>query len=536
MELFHPIRNPLPAWRNIGRAVVAIFLAVALTGCVTARFDAPRTRSEAWMQPGETLLGRAFTDQFPAQDGQSGFHLLTSGMEAFSMRAALSESAQRTLDLQYYIVREDVTADLLLHRVLLAANRGVRVRLLIDDVYAAGNDLRLATFSSHPEIEVRVFNPFTRRGALGVSQLFEFLGDSMRLNHRMHNKLWIADNAAAIVGGRNVGDEYFDAHSGFNFADLDVLVAGPVVRDISRGFDEYWNSEWAVPVEAFVAIQPGPERLAALERHLEARLEAFHDTEYARTLRETGPALRLRSGSLPLVAAQAIALYDTPAKVSDKGDGSADPVFSSSVRPLIEAAQREVILISPYFIPSERGVGILTALVGRGVRVRILTNSLASTDTPLAHAGYARYRARLLAAGVELYEMRPDQPRDAVSGRHAGASSSASLHAKAVVVDRRHALLGSMNLDPRSRLHNTEVALLLQSEQIGARLGTFFDEATQPAHVFRLAAVSRQDTLQIVWVTEEGSRQIRYYREPLAGPWRRLLSKVLGALAPEDLL
>ena len=376
---------------GIRSVIAALCLTVTSAACTAPRLDVPRPFSEAWLRPEETALGREFGKQLAGHPGQSGFYLLSSGMDAFSMRAGLAQNAQRTLDLQYYIVSEDTTTQLLLYRGLSAAQRGVRVRLLVDDLYALGKDFDLATFAAHSNIEVRVFNPFMRRGALGVSQLLEFLGDSARLNRRMHNKLWIADNAAAIVGGRNLGDEYFDAHGEANFADLDVLAAGPVVRDISRSFDDYWNSEWAVPIEAFVANPPDPTQLAEFEHALETRLERFRDTDYARVLRETRLGFQLRSGQLPLVPAPASVLYDKPAKISDQSEGgSPSPLFSSHVRPVIEAAQREVILISPYFIPNEQGIGVLNALARRGVRVRILTNSLASADyVPLAHAGYA---------------------------------------------------------------------------------------------------------------------------------------------------
>jgi putative cardiolipin synthase len=521
--------------RCLRSVVAALCVAITSAACTTPRLDVPRPFSEAWPRPEETTLGREFGKELAGHPGQSGVYLLASGMEAFTLRASLAESAERTLDLQYYIVQQDTTTQLLLYRVLRAAHRGVRVRLLIDDLYALGKDFDLATFSAYPNIEVRVFNPFVHRGALGLSQLLEFLGDSTRLNRRMHNKLWVADNAAAIVGGRNLGDEYFDAHGEVNFADLDILAAGPVVRDISRSFDEYWNSEWAVPIEAFVTVPPGAEQLAAFERGLEARLERFRDTEYARALRETRLGFRLRSGQLPLMPVHASALYDPPAKISG-ADAAPRQIFASRMRPIVDAAQREVILISPYFIPSEEGITVLSTLAQRGVRVRILTNSLASTDyIPLAYAGYARLRARLLAAGLELYEMRPE-PRDATGGGHPGASSGAYLHTKAIVVDRRHVVIGSMNLDPRSRALNTELALLVESPELGTRLGGLFEEAVRPAHAFRVARAGPGEETGIVWISEEAGKEVRYDHEPLAGFWRRLLSKLLGAFAPEDLL
>jgi putative cardiolipin synthase len=511
-------------------------MALASAACTTPRIDVPRPRSEAWPHPSDTALGRGFGEQLGGGGGQSGFHLLVSGIEALSVRAALAESAERTLDLQYYILSEDTTTQLLLYRVQRAADRGVRVRLLVDDLDALGKDFDLATLSVHPNIEVRVFNPFLSRGRLGVSQLLEFLGDSARLNRRMHNKLWIADNAAAVTGGRNLGDEYFDAHGELYFADLDVLAAGPVVQEISRSFDDYWNSEWSVPIEAFVRTPPGPERLAEFQREWEAQLESFRDTDYARALREGSLGLAMRTGQLPLTLARADAVYDKPPRGDQPSVNESPGAIYSRLRTLVEGARREVILISPYFIPTEQGIGVLGALARRGVRVRVLTNSLASTDYfPLAHAGYARWRERLLGAGVELHEMRAETPSD-VRGRQPGRTSSAYLHTKAVVIDRRDAIVGSMNLDPRSRLLNTEVALFVESPELGGRLGALFDDAVRPALAFRVQlAKADREQAELVWITEEDGKEVRYEREP-AGFWRRLLAKLLGAFAPESLL
>jgi putative cardiolipin synthase len=291
-----------------------------------------------------------------------------------------------------------------------------------------------------------------------------------------------------------------------------------------------------VPIEAFVGAPPGPQQLAAFERGWEARLESFRDTDYARALRETGLGPALRSGQLPLTPAAAQAVYDKPQKISGQGSDESPGAIHSRLRSLIEAARHEVILISPYFIPSEQGLGVFSALARRGVRVRILTNSLASTDdVPLAHSGYARWRARLLAAGLELYEMRPERPED-IRRRSPGASSGAYLHTKAVVIDRQNVLLGSMNLDPRSRALDTEVALFADGPELGTRLGALFDDAVRPARAWRVAlAKTGSGEPELVWISEEDGKEVRYDREP-AGFWRRLFSRLLGAFAPEALL
>lgn len=519
-----------------GRMATLCFAVVAvMTACATPRIDVPRPASEAWPHPEETALGRTVDERLRQSPGRSGFHLLVSGSEAFVARAALAESASRTLDLQYYLIQEDTTGQMLLYRVLQAAQRGVRVRLLIDDLYALGKEFDLATLSVQPNIQVRVFNPFAHRGSLGVSQVLELIRDPSRLNRRMHNKLWIADNSEAIVGGRNLGNEYFDLEGEVNCYDLDVLAAGPVVREVSRSFDEYWNSEWAVPIEAFVPKNPpGPEQLADFERRLQERQESFRDSDYARVLREAGIGRQVRFGNLPLIAASATAIFDEAAKVSaPAAPSSHDPIFAR-MRKTIEAARQDVIIISPYFIPNDEGIAMLGTQVRRGVRVRILVNSLASTDyIPLAHAVYTRFRARLLAAGVELYEMRP-AALEAIRKNHPSVSAGAYLHTKAIVVDGRQVIVGSMNHDPRSRLSNTEVALFMESPEIGAPLDALFDEAVRPDHAFRVV-LARARQRDLIWIAEEKGKEVRFDHEP-AGFWRRLLAGLLRAFLPEGLL
>lgn len=354
----------------------------------------------------------------------------------------------------------------------------------------------------------------------------------------MHNQLWVADNAVAFVGGRNLGDEYLDAKGEVNFSDLDVRAAGPIVRDVSRSFDDYRNSEWAVPIRAFVTNPPRPARVAGFGRALEARLERLRDTGYARALRGFRLGPRLLEAQLPLTPAQAIVLYDEPTKISAEG-GAESPsrIFPSRLRSIVEAARREVIPISPLLIPSEQGIDVLSALARRGVRVRVLTNSLAPTDVPVVHAGYARLRARLLAAGVDLYEARPDAPPDAIRRWRPRASSDASLHAKAIVVDRRSVLVGSMSLDPRLRLSDTEVALLTESAALGGQPGALFEKATSPDRAFHVELSGPGSANSpLVWLGHQDGQPVRYTREPLASWWRRAVSSLFGALAPEELL
>lgn len=531
--------HPAPVLPRSGprHAAAVVLLACLLQACGTLPTDVPRTVSTAWPTPQDSALARAYAPQLAARPGLSGLHALPAGIDAFAARAGLAEAAEHTLDLQYYIVRDDATTRLLLARVLRASQRGVRVRLLIDDLDALGKDPDLATLDRLANVEVRLFNPFASRGPFGLSHVLEYLGDPQRLDRRMHNKLWIADNAMGVVGGRNLGDEYFDAAGEVNFADLDLLVAGPAVAELWRSFDAFWNSPWALPVRALAPAPPTAAARADFEQRLRMQAESFRGTEYAAALRQSRLADALRRGRLPLLAAPVTVVSDEPSKVDAPGaDPAPSPLFSTRIRPLLTAAQHELILVSPYFIPTEAGIAGLQALVRRGVRVRVLTNSLASADAvPLAHAGYARRRAQLVDAGVELHEMRPD--RAELPRRRAGRSSGAHLHTKAIVVDRRHVVVGSMNLDPRSRLSNTELGLLVDSPDLADTLARLFDDAVLPARAFRVArAEPGNPASPLRWTTEDDGMPVRHDREPLTTPWRRALSRLLQLIAPDELL
>jgi putative cardiolipin synthase len=513
---------------------VAVATAALVVGCAAVRHDAPRPVSHAIDNPQQTELARRFATQLPSEPGMSGFRLLTSGQEAFVARAALAEVAQHTLDLQYYVVAEDATATVLLYQTLRAAQRGVRVRLLIDDLDVGDRDSHLAILASHPNVQLRVFNPFAWRGSPSLAWALDYLTGGARLNRRMHNKLWIADNAAVVIGGRNLGDAYFNADSLNNFADLDVLLVGPLVAEASRSFDEYWNSEWAVPIQAFAGPVPGPEHSEQLVSQLATRAATFHDSDYVRELLATGFGPQVRSGKIELIAAPATVLHEAPIERMTSGADQLGSVLPRLQR-IINAAQHEVVLISPYFVPNERGIDTLCSLAQRGVRVRVLTNSMASTDVPAVHAAYARYRPRLLACGVALHEFQPVVPRSGGSRRL--LSSSISLHAKAIMVDRKTILIGSMNLDPRSRLTNTEVAVLIESAALGSELAQWFDEAASLDRSYRPALTNPGNPdAPLTWTGCEDDRLQHYAGEPGAGWWRRFASGLLGVLVPEDLL
>jgi putative cardiolipin synthase len=511
--------------------ILLIAVVACLSGCAVFPSGYARTETAAWPHPEETAIGRALAGRLQRQASLSGVRLLETGVDAFAARAALADVAERTLDLQYYIVRDDESTIALLSRVVAAADRGVRVRLLVDDIYAVGRDFGFGAFASHPNIEVRVFNPFLRRGPLGLSRLFEVIGDADRLNHRMHNKTFVADNAAAVIGGRNLGNEYFAAQADAGYIDLDVLAVGPVVGDVSASFDQYWASSLAVPIEAFPIAMPTREealRGLASMRSVEERLRG---SEYAERLRRGSFAAELTAGVIEFEWAPAIALYDPPDKLERAGEESA---IVAGLRPVIDGAQRELFLVSPYFVPGAAGLAALRKLRSRGLRVRVLTNSLASTDVPVVYAGYSRYQVALLESGVELWELRPvggtERAQEAIS--EALGAERAALHAKTFVVDARYVFVGSMNLDPRSNRINTEFGMLVDSPALAARLLGRLSRLASTAGSYR--AVLEHGAL--AWITMQDGREVRFSVPPDTGAFRRAWSHVLRLVAPEQLL
>jgi putative cardiolipin synthase len=505
---------------------------MVLGGCATLPKDTAREPSHAWDRSQETKLGRALAADVAQHPGMSGFHLLGNGLDAFVARMALAEAAERTLDLQYYIFHADLTGKLILDSILSATDRGVRVRILVDDTAAKGKDAGIAVLASHPRIEMRVFNPFAGRSSL--SWLSSAASDFDRINHRMHNKMFVADNQAGVVGGRNIGDEYFSAREGVNFADMDLLALGPVVQDLSRTFDEYWNSEWAYPIEALHKEKPDPAALEKGRDMLSAHRLAAQDSEYAKRVRESDLLKKVLARELTLVWAPAQVLYDKPEKAGSGGDPDRAVRLGPKLRSTVTDARSEVIIFSPYFIPGESGIALFRQLREQGVRVRILTNSLAANDVAVVHSGYAKYRKDLLKLGVELYEIKPSLGAASEYEQKRFGSSGASLHAKSFVFDRRQLFVGSLNLDPRSLNLNTELGIVVESPELAEMLARQFEELLQPAYSYRLALEGTDGDL--VWISEENGKEVRFTRDPEVGSWRRFSTWFLSIFAPESLL
>jgi putative cardiolipin synthase len=447
----------------------------------------------------------------------TGVALLPLGLEAFMARVGSARAAGRTLDLQYYTWMEDITGRLLAREALRAADRGVRVRLLLDDSYALSGDALLATLAAHARIEVRLFN--TRRfrflGQFGLA--LEFALGGWHLNHRMHNKCWVADGKLAIVGGRNIGDNYFDAAGDFNFRDLDLLIAGEAANQAQAVFDSYWSSSLACAVEKFRAGRDLSEAaLAAVRARLDETPAEDKARPYLRELEQTGVSLN----NLPLIRADGAVrvLADAPAKAKGRGiTGCMAPAIGE----VLMGARREASIISPYFVPGEGGMAMLEELVRRGVKVTVVTNSLAATDVVAVHAGYARYRPRLLDLGVELYELKRTTKRNGgVFG-----SKGASLHTKALSVDGEQVFVGSFNLDPRSARLNTEMGAFVRHAELAERLRAEQQRLTEPDRSYRVWLQRHR----MLWTDEDSTSP----HEPEAPLGRRILARVVKWLPVE---
>lgn len=510
------------------RALLAVLLLAWLAGCASLRTDVPRTASWALPPDPAVPLGQLARQVTPAT-APSAFRLLDSGHDALAARLALTDQARRSLDLQYYILRGDASGKLIVQALLAAADRGVRVRVLLDDMYTADNEIALRALDRHPNIQIRLYNPFRYRMG-GLVRGLEYLADRERLNRRMHNKLFLADNQLGITGGRNIGDEYFQLDESLAFRDLDVLAAGQVVQALSNAFDDYWNSPLAVPAEAL------PDPPTAAEVNPRDALDAYY-AEVGRILVEQLGSDLLRAGpDTPRAwhGGPAELVLDDPEKPTTGSTALDELPVSKLLRASLDS-RHELLIASPYLVPGRLGSDLLRQLRDKGLTVRILTNSLAANDVILVHAGYARYRPSLLLSGLELYELKPlkEPPRLrlAVSSR----TSRASLHSKTLVFDRRRVYIGSMNMDPRSVLLNTEVGLLIDSPALAERVAGFIDAALAPdqSYRLRLGPAGADGETRLIWEERRAGEERRHIVEPDTDLWLRALVELLSALPIE---
>lgn len=494
-------------------------LAALLAGCAGIDFDYPRTASTVLAGTEDTYYGQQFAGLVTSKaEGESGFHPLSDGIDALAARLLLASRAERSIDLQYYLIKPDVTGQAFIDALLQAADRGVRVRLLLDDVFTGGYDSEMAALDFHPNIEIRIFNPFYR-GLAGRAR--SGLTNFGRINRRMHNKSFTVDNQITIVGGRNIADEYFGARKDAKFSDLDVLGIGPVVADVSEMFDTYWAHETALPIPAFVETPKDPGAvLERIRRGLDDARENIVNTDYAQAVREQFVEYIHTDNSIFYWAPYEL-VYDSP----DKGIKSKSKAAESIVTPLTEslaAAKDEVVLLSPYFVPRKSGVEGLSELQESGVDVTIITNSLAANNQFAVHGGYAPSRKPLLESGIKIYEVRADAD---VAGAEivAASGAKATLHTKAFLVDRKEVFIGSFNFDPRSAYINTESGVIIRSPE----LATLFADGVAAALAQQTYEVYLSDSGSLLWRGGRNGKNEVLRKEPQTSWGQRFMAGLM---------
>jgi putative cardiolipin synthase len=524
---------------NASRALVALILGMLLSGCASLPGHVERKESTAVTNTADTRLGKDVHSETAAHPDKSGIYPLVLAEDAFAARIVLTRLAERSLDLQYYIWHADTTGELLWEAIWEAAERGVRVRLLLDDANTRGLDPTLAALGAHPNIEIRLFNPFANRGF----RAGDFAMDFSRVNRRMHNKSFTADNQVTIVGGRNIGDEYYGANMDVGFQDLDVMGIGPVVHEVSEEFDLFWNCASAYPASSVIAPAK-PDGTATLRAGWDQVKQKPEAERYLEAVRQTPLVVKLANHDLRFIWTTAHVVHDDPTKVLESTDRT-DLQMLPQLEQAFGKPKRELDLVSPYFVPGASGTQKLVALASNGVKVRVLTNSLTATDVSPVHAGYAKYRMELLQGGAVLYELKAgsavppphrgddDDRRRGLPGSGSGGSSAASLHAKTFAVDRERIFVGSYNIDPRSARLNTEMGVIIESPELAGLLAKQFDtRIPTKAYLVRL----QPDGKGIEWIDTEPQGDTQYTTEPGASAAKRLWINFLGILPIEWLL
>jgi putative cardiolipin synthase len=523
-------------WAAALRRVLALcFVSAVLAGCGTIPTNVGKTDSMALPLDPESPLVKIARASTPGED-QTGVRLLPLGAFSLDARLQLADRATRSLDVQYYVIYNDRTGRLLLSKLRDAAARGVRVRLLVDDLYTFQTDGLLRGLASFPNIEVHLFNPFCCARSSGVAgKYLASILDFGRLNHRMHNKLFIADGVMAVIGGRNIADEYFLLNEESNFVDMDAFLVGAVVKELSDIFDRYWNSEVVYPIDRIG--EPLGDKLARQKAFnaTMASLPMAAELEVPATdVLGYGPiAEELESGQVGLQWGIAHAFADPPEKLLSKSPKIAfETSVTNGVMMRVWQAKSELVLTSPYMIPGPDGVESFRNLQKDKVKVTVMTNSLAATDEPLVHNGYSKYRPGMLQAGVDLYELSPTRAQKTKRLGMFG-NSLGRLHAKTAVIDRKLVFVGSMNLDPRSASANTELGMFIENAAIAKEMLRVIN-ISKLESAYRVRLEPKTNALQ--WVTVDGDQEIVLGVEPESSFWLRIHNALMGWFVPEQLL
>lgn len=505
----------------------AVLLSAILlfSGCSSLPKEYHYTKRSTFQEHKGTAIDRLFASDIKKHPKLSGFYLIPYGEDALTARIAMCDLAEKSLDMQYYLWHNDDSGVLLAQHVIKAANRGVKVRILIDDIGLQGKDSIISSISAHPNIDIRIFNPFAYR----YLRIIDFLSDFDRLNHRMHNKTFIVDNRVSIIGGRNIGDQYFALSTKSNFRDLDIVSAGPIVRQISNVYEHFWSGSWSMPIELLVGKRYAYRDLLSIEKSIDQRVSniKFH-YRLDRDLKEMRS--RLVTIKNHFIWAEGYYIWDDPEVMSKSYDNQKGTMIEKLSK-RVKSLKGRLYIESAYFIPRDSGIEELKKLHNRGIKIRVLTNSLASNDVVPAHAGYAGYREDLIRSGVELYELREDVGgSDITNDDLLTDTKNSGLHTKSVVFDDSSIFVGSFNLDPRSASINTEGGLYIKSKKLTRQLIKYMDQGVLPEHSYRVLLDKRGDLL---WSTQIDGKTILYHTEPKSSIWKRFQSNFIGILPIE---
>lgn len=472
---------------------------------------------------------------------QSGFYLLSDNADAFVARFILANSAKKTLDIQYYIMHNDASGQYLAYAILSAADRGVHVRILVDDINLSGRDNQLKMLSQHNNIEIRIFNPLANRDWLRNLELIINLDHAGR---RMHNKTFVVDGKTAIIGGRNIGDEYFDARHSLNFVDLDLLVTGTIVSSIKYSFEHYWNCYWATAIEELNKTSVFKKQLTTIRRKLKDKWHRAKNSEYFHSLQQAELSRNIINESVPYTWATAELFYDHPDKLSKKASDKTVH-FGPQIMSYFENAHEQLLIATPYFVPGVNGTQWLSDKIKQGAEIKVLTNSLAATDVAAVHAGYKKYRQQLLQAKIKLFELKPTAlKKKSPAKKLLQGSSTASLHAKYIVVDQRYVFIGSANIDPRSKELNTEIGIMIDSQQLALQASELFERTSSAENSYQVMLKPAADIKDkqhrsdknLMWLTEKNGNKISYSKEPDASIVKKIVVFIMSLLPIESLL
>jgi len=518
------------------RFIATLFLCISLislTACSLLPTDFEQVESKAYTNTEQTWLAETASQLQAENTEHSTMYLISEGTDAFLTRMALLSKAERSVDVQYFIWKADIIGKLLMQKMIEVADKGVRVRLLLDDLNLnQKTKSMLFAMDHHTLIDVRIYNPFSSSGYKAPAAL----ADTARVNRRMHNKSFTVDSQYTIVGGRNIEKNYFSASTRSNYADLDIVAIGPVVAEVNKQFDIYFNSPLAIPGYIFDEHKNHQKRLAQVKQELSDYVLSVEDSDYAQDIRNSAMYKRIELGLAgenedQIYQGKAHVIYDSPNKTLGKSELETTYLITL-LRSHADKIEHSLELISPYFVPGDTGTKHLVALVEQGIKVRVITNSLASTDGIMAQSGYARQRYNLLKGGVELYELKPKAKSKASRSLSRSAEAKSALHAKTYIFDRNEVYIGSFNFDPRSANINTELGVVCETPDMAKYIATeLFDKNIKQAAY----QVILQDD-EVVWLDKVNGEIIVHEVQPETSWWRRFNLKLYSILPIESQL